>query len=112
MNGSGTGTRHSTEWQHTDPRILDLRSPQPLAPSFSAATDKEDEPTLPAGMSPSPRLRLPWFLLPAMQPHAPLPGSITDRNRRRIHPSESRDASRTGCGDFDISGQREWQRHR
>jgi DASH complex subunit ASK1 len=53
---------------HADPRnwsgIVDLRSPQPLVPSLSAATEKEDEPTLPAGMSPP--VMVPFATLPSL----------------------------------------------
>ena len=85
---------------HTDPRnwsgIVDLRSPQPLAPSFSAAgTGKEDEPTLPAGMSPP--VMVPFATLPSL---GRSPAKTAAANIRR---ALLRDALRAGGSDSNVS---------
>ena len=84
---------------HADPRnwsgIVDLRSPQPLAPSFSAATEKEDEPTLPAGMSPP--VMVPFATLPSLG-RSPAKAAAANIRRALV-----RDAWRTGGGDSNIS---------
>lgn len=88
---------------HSDLRnwsgIVDLRSPQPPALSFSAVsaagTEKDDEPTLPAGMSP-----------PVMVPFATLPSlgrSPVRSAAENIRHALVRDALRVGGGDSNVS---------
>ncbi len=88
---------------HTDPRnwsgIVDLRSPQPPTLSFPAAsgagTEKDDEPMLPAGMSP-----------PVMVPFATLPSlgrSPVKTAAENIRRALVRDALHAGGGDTNIS---------
>ena len=86
---------------HSDPRnwsgIVDLRSPQPLAPSFSAAaTEKEDDPTLPVGMSPP--VMVPFATLPSL---GRSPAKTAAENIRR---ALVRDALRAGGSDSNVSG--------
>lgn len=84
---------------HSDPHnwsgIVDLRSTRPLAPTFSAAGTEEDEPTLPAGMSP-----------PVMVPFATLPSlgrSPVRAAAENIRHALVRDALRDGGGDSIVS---------
>ena len=86
---------------HTDPRnwsgIVDLRSPQPPALSLVvSATDTEnDEPTLPAGMSP-----------PVMVPFATLPSlgrSPVKTAAENIRRALVRDVLRADGGDSNVS---------
>lgn len=88
---------------HSNPRnwsgIVDLRSPQPPALSFSAVpgagTEKDDEPTLPAGMSP-----------PVMVPFATLPSlgrSPVKTAAENIRRTLVRDALRAGGGNSNVS---------
>lgn len=83
---------------HADPRnwsgIVDLRSP--LAPSFSAATEKEDEPTLPAGMSPP--VMVPFATLPSLG-RSPVKIAATNIRHALV-----RDVMRTGGSDSNASG--------
>ena len=86
---------------NSDPRnwsgIVDLRSPQPLAPSFSAAaTEKEEDPTLPVGMSPP--VMVPFATLPSL---GRSPAKTAAENIRR---ALVRDALRAGGSDSNVSG--------
>jgi DASH complex subunit ASK1 len=86
---------------HTDPRhwsgIVDLRSPQPPGPSFSAAVaEKEDDPTLPVGMSPP--VMVPFATLPSL---GRSPAKTAAENIRR---ALVRDALRADGGDSNVSG--------
>jgi DASH complex subunit ASK1 len=88
---------------HSDPRnwsgIVDLRSPQPPALSFSAAsaagTEKDDEPTLPAGMSPP--VMVPFATLPSLG-RSPVRAAAENIRRALV-----RDALRAGGGDSNVS---------
>ncbi|KAH9984074.1 hypothetical protein BJV74DRAFT_590288 [Russula compacta] len=95
---SATPARNPYLPAHTDPRdwsgIIDLRSPQPV-PSFSAAADKEDDLTLPTGMSP-----------PVMVPFATLPSlgrSPAKNAAANIRRALVRNALRAGSGDSSVS---------
>jgi DASH complex subunit ASK1 len=87
---------------HSDPRnwsgIVDLRSPQPpaLSSAVSAAgTEKYDEPTLPAGMSPP--VMIPFATLPSLG-RSPVRTAAENIRRALV-----RDALRAGGGDSNIS---------
>ena len=82
---------------HTDPRhwsgIVDLRAPQP-PPSLSV-TDKDDDPTLPMGMSPP--VMVAFATLPSLG-RSPAKSAATNIRRALV-----RDALRGGGGDSNVS---------
>ncbi|KAI0279408.1 hypothetical protein BGY98DRAFT_933197 [Russula aff. rugulosa BPL654] len=88
---------------HSDPHnwsgIVDLRSTQPPALSFStvstAGTEKDDEPTLPAGMSPP--VMVPFATLPSLG-RSPVRAAAENIRRALV-----RDALRDGGGDSIVS---------